>query len=129
MNRRLAHRDLLFLIDTLMPNHADPESAARLIQSDYDRIEQMLDDERLFRRLTADQEILVKVSPWLFFTVLLRRAHRDLRRERFTVERRHRQWVLLFDTEQVAELLSDENVLDYLASMLASFARIESLTV
>ena len=69
------------------------------------------------------------MTPRLFFTVLLRRAARDLAREVFTVELRQRQKVFLFDSDKVIELLEDERLRDYLASMLASFTRIQSLTV
>ena len=129
MRWRFRRRDLLFMIDTLMPGRKDREHTADLIREDEQLLEAMLDDDRLFQRLVADEEILLRVSPWLFFTVLLRRARRDLEREAFTVERRHRQKVLLFDTERVIQLLEQETVRDYLAAMLASFTRIESTTV
>ena len=77
----------------------------------------------------AGEEILLQVSPWLFFTVLLRRARRDLEQETFTVERRHWQKVFLFDTDRVIQLPEQEPLRDYLASMLASFTRVESVTV
>ena len=77
----------------------------------------------------AGEGIRLQVSPWLFFTVLLRRARRDLEQEAFTVERRHRQKVVVFDTDRVVELLAQEPLLDYLAAMLASFTRVGSVTV
>lgn len=129
MQRRLRRHDLLFLIETLMPGREDKERVADVIQGDSHLIEAMLDDERLFRRLTAGEDILLHVSPWLFFTVLLRRARRDLAREAFTVELRHRQKVFLFDTDRVVQLLEQEELLDYLATMLSSFTRIQSVTV
>lgn len=125
----LRRRDLLFLVDTLLPDQADPEEAANLLASDADLIEHMLDDERLLGRMLNDEEILLQVSPWLFFTVLLRRTWRDLAQEAFTVEQRDRHKVVLFDVDQVSELLDQEPVRDYLAAMLASFTRIESVTV
>jgi hypothetical protein len=125
----LMRRDLLFMIETLMPGRDDREHTADLIRGDEELIEAMLDDDRLFRRLMGEDDILLWVSPWLFFTVLLRRAWRDLEREAFTVEQRHRQKVLLFDTDRVIELLEREALRDYLATMLASFTHIESVTV
>jgi hypothetical protein len=126
---RLSRRDLLFMSGTLMPERDDREHTADLIQEDESFIEAMLDDERLFRRLMSEEEILVLISPWLFFTVLLRRARRDLEQEVFTVERRSRQKVPVFDADQVIRLLEQEPLLDYLAGMLASFTRVESVTV
>ncbi len=132
-----------------MPEHSDQERVADLILEDEQLIEAMLSDERLFQRLMgeadvpgvdpdrprsaasarASDEVLLFVSPWLFFTVLLQRARRDLERETFTTERRHQQKVLLFDTDQVIELLEQESLRDYLAAMLASFTRIQSRTM
>jgi hypothetical protein len=129
MRWRLRRRDLLFLIDTLMPDSADPERAAERIHDDDELIETMLDDDGLFQRLITDEEVLVQVSPWLFFTTLLRRARRDLEQETFTLERRGSQKVLLFDTDEVIQLLEQEPIRDYLATMLASFTRVESVTV
>jgi hypothetical protein len=129
MRWRLVHRDLRFLVEALMPGYRDKDQAVELLATDDAMIERMLDDERLFSRLMDDQNALVRASPWLFFTVLLRRARRELRLEAFTVERRDRQKVVLFDTDQVTDLLEQEAVLDYLAVMLASFTRVESMTV
>ena len=125
----LKRRDLLFMIETLMPGRDDRERLADLVQEDEGFIEAMLDDDRLFQRLMAEEEILLLVSPWLFFAVLLRRAKRDLEQETFTVERRSRRKVPIFDADQVIRLLEQEPLRDYLAGMLASFTRVESVTV
>jgi len=129
MRWTLERRDLLFMVETLMPEGDDREGAADLIQEDEAFIEAMLDDERLFRRLMSEEEILLRISPWLFFTALLRQARRDLEGEAFTVERRSQQKVVIFDTDRVIELLEQEPLRDYLAGMLASFTRVESVTV
>jgi hypothetical protein len=129
MNWNLRRRDLLFLVDTLMPSRADQERAADLLRTDAELISAMLDDDRLFQKLMEGEDILLHVSPWLFFTVLLRRVRRDLQEEAFTVERRSRQKVLLFDTDRVIQLLEQEPLRDYLAMLLASFTRVESVTV
>ena len=129
MTWRLPRNDVLFLVRTLMPGRRDVEGTADLLRGDETLIETMLDDEQLFERLMNDDEILLHASPYLFFSVLLRRVRHDLEGESFTVERRHQQWVLLFDTDRVVELLAQDTVRDYLAAMLASFVRIESRTV
>ena len=126
---RLERRDLLFVIETLMPDHRDKERAADAIRSDEQLIDAMLDEDQLFQRLMAEEDALIIVSPWLFFTVLLRRVRRDLEHEAFTVERRHLQKVLLFDVDRVVELLEQEPVREYLAALLASFTRVESVMV
>ena len=125
----LRQNDLWFLADTLLPRRRVNRDTLDAIRSDERFIEAMLDDERLFERLMAEDEALLLVSPWLFFTVLLRKARRDLERETYTMERRHLQKVVIFDTDRVIELLDREAVRDYLAAMLASFTRVESVTV
>jgi hypothetical protein len=129
MNWRMSRNDLLFLIATLIPERDDREHIADGIHDDEPLIEAMLDDERLFQRLMDAEEPLVQVSPWLFFTVLLRRARRDLQQQTFTMEKRHRQKVVLFDTDRVIELLDEDPLREYLAVLLASFTRVESVTV
>ena len=129
MSRKRDRRDALFIVDTLMPLKANREQMADRLMADETRLDSMLDDNRLFDRLMKDENILLQISPWLFFSVLLRRAWRDLEREAFTVEQRDRQKVVLFDADRVAQLLAQEPVRDYLANMLASFIRIENVTV
>ena len=126
---QLRRRDLRFMVETLMPGRRDLEHTVDLVRSDEKLIEAMLDEDHLFQRLVAEEMVLLFVSPWLFFTVLLRRARRDLEQEAFTVERRQLQKVVLFDTDRVVELLEQEPLRDYLATMLASFIRVESVTV
>jgi hypothetical protein len=130
MKNRLNRHDALFLVETLMPGRADRETIAeRLRAGDYSHLETLLDDDRLFQRLMREENVLLQVSPWFFFTALLRRAWRDLEQEAFTVEKRGRQKLVLFDADRVVHLLAQEPVRDYLATMLASFTRVEHMTV
>jgi hypothetical protein len=129
MKNRLNRHDVLFLVETLMPGRADRERLADHLAADETRLETMLDDDRLFQRLMGEENVLLQISPWLFFTVLLRRAWRDLEQEAFTVEKRGRQRLVLFDADRVVGLLAQEPVRDYLATMLASFTRVEHMTV
>jgi hypothetical protein len=105
------------------------ERTAHSLRADDELVNAMLDDPRLFQRLMDDEQVLLHTSPWLFFSVLLRQARRDIEREAFTVEHRDQQKVLLFDTDQVVQLLANEPLREYLATMLASFTRVESVTV
>lgn len=124
---KLDYRDVQFLIETL--GYArDGEMDGRL-HVDQQWIETALDDDRLFQRVMQDEGILVEISPWLFFAVLLRRARRDLKAETFTMERRSRQKIVIFDTDEVIDLLEQPAVQDYLATLLASFTRVQSVTV
>lgn len=132
MSRRLekwSHRDLQFLVKILVPERSDPEHLVDIIRDDRELLEAMLEDERLFQQLMADDEILVSVSPLFFFQVLLLRARRDLQQELYTIERRNLQKVVLFDAGRVVDLMADPAVIDYLATMLASYTRVKSVTV
>jgi len=129
MTWNLRRRDIWFMVDTLMPQRRDKTHIVDAIQEDERFLEAMLDDDRLFERLVSGEEILLQVSPWLLFDVLLRRARQDLQAESFTMERRRLQKVILFDTDQVIDLLDDARLRDYLVTMMISFTRIESVTV
>ncbi len=90
-------------------------------------LEVALEDDRLVDRIRTDPDITLKISPRLLFNILLRRVARDIRHARYTVERVGlTQAVPVFDTRQVNDLLEDEQVLDYLSTMLASFVRTET---
>jgi hypothetical protein len=125
----LSHNDLLFMIETLIPERTDKERLVELVKDDEDFVEAMLADEELFDRVMGDEEILVKISPKLFFAVLLERIRRDLEKATYTVERRNLQRIAVFDSDRVVDLLSRKQIRDYLAEMLASFTRIESFTL
>jgi hypothetical protein len=113
------------MVDTLMPESTDKERVVALVQEGERFLEAMLDDERLFERLMSGEEILLRISPWLLFTVLLRRARRDLEEAAFTTERRSLQKMVLFDTDEVADLLDQDVLRGYLATLLASFTDVE----
>jgi hypothetical protein len=125
----LSHNDLLFMVETLIPERRDKERLVELIKDDESFVEAMVRDEELFDRVMGDEEILVKISPKLFFAVLLERIRRDLEKETYTVERRHLQRIAVFDSDKVVDLLGRKQIRDYLAEMLASFTRIESFTL
>lgn len=123
------HEDLCFVVETLIPERGDPEHVVSLLQEDGPLLAAMLQDDRLFQQLMTEQEIFLSVSPEFFFQVLLLRTRRDLEQEIYTVEHRDRQKVILFDASRVVDLLARPEVCDYLATMLASFTRINSVTI
>jgi hypothetical protein len=127
--RTCSYEDLRFVVETLVPERTDPEHVVGLLQDDDALLEAMLQDDRIFQELMADEEAFVSVSPEFFFRVLLRRAQRDLEETLYTIERRHLQKVVLFDANRVVDLLKNPVLVDYLAAMLASFTRINSVTI
>jgi hypothetical protein len=89
----------------------------------------MLSDEGILHRLLDDASFtLLRVSPALFFNVLLARVKLDLERQPWTLERTSRLSMVLFDSPQVLELLANKEVRDYLAALLVSFVRVNSFS-
>lgn len=127
--RRLTERDLDFIVQTTATSRQDHDHIKSIVRDKPDLLDIMLNDERLYLRLTQE-EAWVQVSPYLFFSVLLRRTRRDLDREPYTMEWLGRgQRVPVFDSHEATALLADGSVLDYLAQMLASFTRVETSVV
>jgi hypothetical protein len=126
---RLSDKDLDFLIDTASPGVSDRSRIKQIIREDEDFRSSFTADERVFRKLMDDEEIFLKISPTLFFEVLLRRTARDLEGASYTVERTSTMRIPVFDTKAVVELLTKESLLTYLADMLSSFTKIESYAI
>jgi hypothetical protein len=89
----------------------------------------MLEDDRLVDRLLGDEHALVRVSPRLVFSVLLRRVARDLHQTSYTVERTADETVAVFDATRVRRFIAEPAIWRYLVSMLTSFVRNESVTL
>ncbi|HAL47673.1 MAG: hypothetical protein FI707_14560 [SAR202 cluster bacterium] len=125
----IPEKDLDFIVGAAAPGSASPERFKRLMQEDAEFRAAMVGDDGLFDRVMNDEEIFLHVSPSLYFEVLLRRAHRELQSATHTLERSGRESIPVFDTDDVLELLKRPHVIEYLASMLASFTRVHSYTV
>ena len=125
----LTESDLDFIVSEAAQGPTDTDRLKLLIEEDEQFRAAFLGDENVFQRLMADEEMFVRVSPALYFEVLLRQALRDLETAGYTVERDGRADLPVFDTPEVVSFLSIQGVLDYLAHMLASFNRINSYAV
>ena len=123
--------DLQFL--SLVVTDGRPEAAAELLRTwrdDQDRVEPWFDDERVLRRLMADDRAVIELSPRFLFTVLLRRIRRDLAEIPYTVERVDATGrVVVFDARLAHELLRASEMFNYLVELLVSFERTETVTV
>jgi len=128
-NLRLSETDLDFLVETAHPGIVDKVKLKRIIKEDEEFRNSFITDQKVFRRLMDDEEIFLKISPTLFFEILLRKVARDLKGASFTVERTGTMKIAVFDAKEVVEFLTRESLLDYLANMLSSFIRIESYTI
>ena len=121
---RLSESDLEFVVQTVATRRRDHEHIVGLLRDKQDLVEPMLDDPKLAERLLSDQEVFVRVSPYLMFSVLLRRVRRDLESQGFVLERDDRgKRIPVFEAPQTVELLEDPALREYLAEMLCSFVR------
>ena len=122
----LTEADLSFVVDEVEAGGLDPERLKQLVRSDPSFRDAVLSDGRVFAKTAAADEELLRVSPALYFQVLLRRAQKDLGQASHTLERSGGETVVVFDTDNVSEFLAKPTVTDYMAAMLASFTRVES---
>jgi hypothetical protein len=122
----MSDKDLDFLVETVSPGVIDKPKLKQIIREDEGFRNTFIDDEKVFKRLVNEEEVFLKVSPALFFDVLLRKVARDLKEVSYTIEKTGTTKVPVFDTKDVVEFLARESLLDYLADMLSSFTRIET---
>lgn len=125
----ISEADLDFVISCLAPDAADPGALKRLAVGDAQFRDAMLGDEALLERVLNDDEIFVFISPSLYFEILLRRSRRDLRSAAYTEEYEGGAFIPVFDTPRVLDFMERPGVIEYLASMMASFTRIQSYVV
>ena len=121
----LSDRDLDFLIETTASEVTDKGRLKQIIREDEDFRNTFTGDQRVFRRVMDDDEILLKISPSLFFEILLHRATDELENASYTMEKEGTMTIPVFDTDDVVEILANRSLLLYLADMLSSFTRIE----
>jgi hypothetical protein len=126
---QLSEGELDFLVAAAAPEVSDRIRLQRLVEADDDFRHAFIGDEKTFRKVMADEEIFLKISPRLYFEILLRKARRELEDAGHTIEREGAGKVAVFDTGEVVKLLSHREVIPYLADMLASFTKVESYTV
>jgi hypothetical protein len=124
---QLTESDLRFVVETVATRRRDYDHIAELVRDKEDLLEPMLEDPKLTERLFREEEALVRISPHLLFSVLLRRLRKELDQEAyiFDVDTKGKR-IPIFEGPAVAEMLSDKKTRDYLAEMLASFARTNS---
>jgi hypothetical protein len=69
----------------------------------------------------------VRISPYLLFSLLLRRLRKELDKEAYILDVDTKgKRIPIFEGPAVAEMLLDKRTRDYLAEMLSSFARTNS---
>jgi len=120
----LTEADLRFVVETVATRRRDHDHIMGLIRDKDDLLEPMLEDPKLAERLVNELEVVVRISPYLMFTVLLRRVRRDLAGQSFVLERDARgKHIPVFEAAQAGQLLGDPPMREYLTEMLCSFVR------
>jgi hypothetical protein len=125
----LSRRDVLFLAEAIDPRLVGKIDA---IESDPLLVESMLEQEagRVFERIMqTGPEAMLMLSPRFLFEIMLRRARSEIEQQAYTIERSARQRIPVFDSAEVAQFLGNRTIMSYLADMLASFTKVESMTV
>ncbi|MEW6448646.1 MAG: hypothetical protein AB1426_11275 [Bacillota bacterium] len=130
MQPKLSYSDLAFIVRTVATKRQDYENIVAIVKDKPDLLEIMLDDPKLFQRIMNEEEVLLRISPYLLFDILLRQARRELQTRTYTYEKTAIRWkVPVFDGLQVGDLMANPRIRSYLAGMLASFTRTQTATV
>ncbi len=123
---QLTDVDSDFLAATAGTEIRDKARLKQIIEADEDFREAFLCDDRTWQRVMTDKEIFLKISPKLYFEILLRKSRKELEAAGHTIEKAGSRKIAVFDTGEVVALLSKPAVVVYLADMLASFSKIRS---
>ncbi|MCL5960676.1 MAG: hypothetical protein M1358_15455 [Chloroflexi bacterium] len=108
----------------------DHDKIIDIVRDKPDFLDVMLNDDKLFQRVTEEEDVLLRISPWLLFSILVRRAVKQLATERFTIERVGSTGrIPVFDVDRVAGVMRNTALRDYLVDLLSSFVRTESTTI
>jgi hypothetical protein len=121
--------DLRFVAETIWGEQSGTADALQYLRTRDDVLDVVLEDDRLVRRLLGDEHALIRVSPRLVFSVLLRRVSRDLNERPYTLERTPAETVVVFDAPQVRRFIAEPAIGAYLVEMLTSFVRSETVTL
>ena len=100
---QLVDKDLQFLIENFPKPGRSYEEIAQLIDRLPTAVESMLNSESLFNKIRDRSLLILEISPFLFFSVLLRRSLMDQR------------------------ILGDKKVINYIANLLSLFVKADRL--
>ncbi len=126
--RLLSDADIAFVADGDPPVGDALAHLRHLLAVDERTRADVLGRERLFSRVLNLDDALVRLSPRLFFEVLLRRSIYEIGHASHVLERAGSDRVPLFLGEDEVRIVSLPMIIDYLADMLASFTKIHSHT-
>jgi hypothetical protein len=124
--RSLTEADLYFIVTSLVNKRQDYQYLCRLLKDKPDLIEIMLDDERLFPCVLGDESIILKISPYLVFSILLSQARREIEKHICSMELVNMtERMPVFDVVEIKRTIANQDLNAYLAHMLSTFTRAE----
>ncbi|MDA1035441.1 MAG: hypothetical protein O3B65_01005 [Chloroflexi bacterium] len=126
--RLLSDADLAFVTNDEQRRWPDPNELRLSLAHDEPLRSEILGDDRLFRRVLNLDDALIRVSPRLFFEILLRRAVLELSKTAHVREWTGAERVPVFIGEGQVQAVARPAVIDYLSDMLASFTKVNSHT-
>ncbi len=130
MSVSLTESDLKFLVETLATERRDYEHIIELVRDKEDLLEQMLEDRKLLERLQHEEQSVVRVSPYMLFSVWLRAVRREIQERGYVYQPETRgRRLAVFEGPAVVELLSDPAPLEYLAGLLCSFVKTNTAVI
>ena len=123
----LSENDLNFLIKSYVTKRNDYENIANLIRGDEGIIYKMLDSERVFKKVMNNTEHILEISPYFFFSLLLRRAFRTKGEDKIFIEENIEELNsanpnVFWDERKLIKLLKDKKISNYIANMMAKSA-------
>jgi len=126
---KFSPRDFQFLAD-LVGEDKDKTYFIDLVTRDPDSLDLVLEEEEIFKKVIQSEDVFVRISPYLYFELLLRQAIRDIKRDAYTLEQvGYKTRVPVFDSQKVLEVLSQDEIRDYLVELLVSFIRVNQFTI
>jgi hypothetical protein len=117
----LPESDLDFIIATVIPDAKNKAEIKSAIRDDPKFRASLIGDDKLFKRVTDKNSLVIAFSPGLLFEILLRRSVKEMRESVYTVERTISQKIPVFDIKETLNFLDEDGVLDYLILLLLSF--------
>ncbi|MGQ9747426.1 MAG: hypothetical protein ACUVQZ_06640 [Candidatus Caldatribacteriaceae bacterium] len=128
--QKFSPADFQFLADSLCEEESKKPYLLSLIQKDSESLDSLLNHDRLLNEVLPREDLFVKISPYLYFELLLRRAILDIQREAYTLETiGYKTRIPVFDQRKVLEVFAQETIRDYLVEMLASFIKVNHFTI
>ncbi|MCP5002799.1 MAG: hypothetical protein GY941_02445 [Planctomycetes bacterium] len=130
--QKLSDKDLLFLIESYVTKRDDYENIAHLIRGDEDIIGQMIDNERIFKKVMDCTKQILGISPFFMFSLFLRRSFREKSTDTEFVDTavaslNSTDPVIPWSEKSLINLLEDTDVSNYIANMLVKFSESSQL--